>query len=186
MTDIALGQKLSDCGREFANATLAAMKIGAGVHPPSVIAACARMAGTYLFRSFGLDLHGAQPGQPVLSESANVHAPMLLQTTAGILANLGIAIASAPPAATGDEKAKPLRELLQSQRLLEPLFLPIRRKHELTLRQAAQAAAIATAILIHHLVAHLEPNTAFGIAAFAFIEGSKTAPDPVTLPGDLT
>ena len=36
-------------------------------------------------------------------------------------------------------------------------------------------AAIATALLIHHFTKHLEPNAAFGLAAFAFIEGSKTA-----------
>lgn len=181
MTDLVPGQKLSDAARDYANATIAALPIPGGVHPPTVVAACARMAGTYLFRSFGLKLSGAQPGQPVLSAEANEHSPMLLRTTAGILSNLGITIASAPTAALVDARTRPAHEFLQTQRLLEPLFSPIQRKYSLTTPQAAQAAAIATAILIHHFVKHLEPNASFGLAAFAFTEGSKTAPDPVYL-----
>lgn len=182
MADLVLGQKLSDSAREYANATIGAFQIPGGVHPPTVVAACARMAGTYLFRSFNLRLKDAQPGQAVLSVEANEHSPMLLRVTAGTLANLGITIASAPTAALVAENAKPMHELLQTQRLLEPLFSPIQRKYALTARQAAQGAAMATALLIHHFVKHLEPNAAFGLAAFAFIEGSKTAPDPVNLP----
>lgn len=181
MADLVLGQKLSDSAREFANATIAALKLPGGVHPPTVITACARMAGTYLFRSFGLKLKDVQPGQAVLSVEANEHSPMLLRTAAGILKNLGIAIASAPTTALVNEKTKPMHEFLHTQRLLEPLFAPIQIKYGFTTRQAAQAAAIATAILIHHFVKHLEPNAGFGVAAFAFIEGCKTAPDPVSL-----
>jgi hypothetical protein len=182
MADLVLGQKLSDSAREYANVTIAALQFPSGAHPPTVVAACARMAGTYLFRSFGLKLKGAQPGQAVLSVEANEHSPMLIRTTAGILSNLGITIASAPTTALVEEKTKPMHDFLQTQRQLEPLFTPIQSKYGLTTRQAAQAAAIATAILIHHFVKHLEPNAAFGLAALAFIEGSKTAPDPVSLP----
>ena len=182
MADLVLGQKMSDSAREYANATISALQLPGGVHPPTVVAACARMAGTYLFRSFDLELQGAQPGQAVLSAAADEHSPMLLRTAAGILSKLGITIASAPTSPLVDEKTKPMHEFLHTQRLLEPLFAPIRSKFDFTTRQAAQAAAIATAILIHHFVKHLEPNAAFGLAAFAFIEGSKTAPDPVKLP----
>lgn len=184
MTDLVLGQKLSDAGREFANATVSALEMPGGVHPPTVVAACARMAGTCLFRSFGLNLQGVRPGQAVLSVEADEHAPMLLRVAAGILSNLGITIGSAPPGKLGVEEDKPLHEFLQTQRLLEPRFSPIQVNYALTTRQAAQAAAIATALLIHHFAKHLKPDAAFGIAAVAFIEGSKTAPDPVELPGD--
>ena len=92
MTDQVLGQKLSDSGREYANATIAALAVPGGVHPPTVIAACARMAGTYLFRSFGLNLKGVQPGQAVLSAESNQHSPMLLRVAAGILSSLGVTI----------------------------------------------------------------------------------------------
>jgi hypothetical protein len=183
MIDQVLGQKLSDCSREYANATLAALAGPGGVHPPTVISACSRMAGTYLFRSFELNLNGVQPGQVVLSAEASQHSPMLLRVAAGILSNLNVTIADSPTAPSRDEVTQPTQEFLQTQRLLEPLFAPIRVRHDLTTRQAAQAAAIAVALLIHHFVKQLEPNTAFGIAAIGFIEGCKTAPDPVELAG---
>jgi len=185
MADLVLGKTLSDSAREYANATIAALKLPGGVHPPTVVTACARMAGTYLFRSFELKLAGVQPGQVVLSVEANEHSPMLLRTAAAILANLGVTISGSPTAALINENTRPMHEFLQTQRLLEPLFAPIQIKYNLTMRQAAQGAAIATAILIHHLVKHLEPNAGFGLAALAFIEGSKTAPDPVSLPGNV-
>ena len=153
------------------------------MHPPTVIAACARMAGTSLFRSFGLRLPGVDPGQTVLSNEADEHAPMLLRVAARILANLGVALPSSPPSPVGDDQAKPMLEFLETQRRLEPLFSPIQARHALSLRQAAQASAIAVALLIHHFARHLPPSTAFGLAAFGFVEGSKTAPDPVTLDG---
>lgn len=180
MTDLALGQRLSDSAREYANATIRALATPGGVHPPTAVSACARMAGTYLFRSFDLELAGVQPGQPVLSAAADQHSPMLLRVAASILSKLGITIADGPAGPLLGE-SKPLRDFLDTQRLLEPLFAPIRAKHELAIREAAQAAAIASALLIHHFVKHLEPNTGFGLAAYAFIEGSKTAPDPVEL-----
>ncbi len=128
MTDLALGQKLSDAGRASANTAIAAFQIPGGVHPPTVITACARMAGTYLFRSFGLTLVGVQPGQPVLSVEANEHSPVLLRTTAGILATLGVTIASAPPPALAGRKPDPLPQFLETQRLLEPLRRTLRRR----------------------------------------------------------
>jgi hypothetical protein len=54
---------------------------------------------------------------------------------------------------------------------MELLFAPFLTKYGPTIGQAAQAAAIATAILIHHFVKYLEPNAGVGLAAFAFIGG---------------
>src|SRR5205085_5932441 len=54
------------------------------VHPPTVVSASARMAGTLLFRSFSLDVAGAAAGTVVLSEQANKEVPnlgRLLQAT---------------------------------------------------------------------------------------------------------
>lgn len=181
MVDLELGQALSDCAREYANATILALKLPGGVHPPTVIAACARMAGTSLFRSFALQLPNVQPGQAVLSAEADEHSPMLLRTAAGILANLGITVPASPSGEVVDDEAKPLQGFLQTQRLLEPVFLPIQTRYALSHRQAAQAGAIATALLIHHFAKHLAPSVAFGVAAFSFVEGSKTAPEPITL-----
>ena len=179
MVDLELGKKLNDSAREYANGCIFALQVPGGVHPPTVISACARMAGTYLFRSFGLKLAGVQPGQAVLSTEADEHSPMLLQTAAGILGNLGITIAAAPTVPPGSGASRPLQDFLTTQRLLEPKLAPIQAKYGLTPRQSAQSAAIATAILIHHFAKHVDPNVAFGLAALGFIEGCKTAPDPV-------
>jgi hypothetical protein len=83
MPDLELGQKLSDSAREYANLTISSLKVSGVVDPPTVIAACARMAGTYLFRSFDLKLPNVQPGQAVLSVEADQHSPMLVRTARG-------------------------------------------------------------------------------------------------------
>ena len=158
---------------------------GAGVHPPTLIAACARMAGTYLFRSFGLRIpEGAAPGQVVLSEEASKQIPALLQTCAGVLARLGTTIASAPSGPIVEEKSKPRQELLDTQKRLEPLFAPLQLKYVLDNRQAAHAAAVATAMAVHASRQHLDPNAGFGLAAFSFAEGSQTLPAEIGKAGN--
>ena len=180
MPDLELGQKLSDSAREYANLAISSLKVAGVVDPPTVIAACARMAGTYLFRSFDLKLPNVEPGQAVLSVEADQHSPMLVRTAAGILATLGIALPSSPPATAYNGRTLPIQSFLETQQLLEPLFSPIQSKYSLSPRQAAQAAAIAAALLVHHFAKDFEPNAAFAIAALGFIEGTKTAPNPVT------
>jgi hypothetical protein len=140
------------------------------------------MAGTFLFRSFELKLNGVSPGDAVLSVEANQHSPMLIQTMANILATLKVAIADRPPDVPSSPNSRPAKEFLETQRILEPIFEPGRERYNLTLRQAGQAAAIATAMLINHFTKHLDPNVAFGLAVYAIIEGCKTAPDPVSTP----
>jgi hypothetical protein len=175
---IALSKQQMDSAQEFANATMAALKLPKGVHPPTVIAGSARMAGTYLFRSFGLKLSGVLPGQVVLSEEANEKAPLLAQIAGSILARVGVRIANSPPEGLQqDPKAKPMLEFLASQRALEAAYAPIQRKFNFTDEQTAQAVAVATALLIRHCAKVLDPNLAFGIAVSGFIEGSKTVPE---------
>ena len=101
-----LTKEQTDAAGEFANATIAALKIGEGVHPPTIIAASARMAGTYLFRSFDLELPGLKPGQVVLSEAANEQSAQLIQITAGILSRIGTKIADSPPDAAAGSRHK--------------------------------------------------------------------------------
>jgi hypothetical protein len=165
--------------REFATTVAAALKLPNGWHPPTVVAACARMGGTYLFRAFRLKLATVQPGQAVLSDEANQYGPALMQYMATVLGGLGIKIASEQPAQTAAANAKPMRDFLDTQRLLEPLFEPIVAKFGLTLSQAANAAAAATAVLIFQFAQNFDPNVAFGVAVYGITEGSKTAPDPV-------
>jgi hypothetical protein len=104
---MSLSKQQIDAAGEFANATVAALKVGQGVHPPTLVAASARMAGIYLFRSFGLKISGVTPGKVVLSVEANEHAPKLIQITAEILLRIGVKIADAPLEMPSDSKSKP-------------------------------------------------------------------------------
>ena len=79
------------------------------------MAGSARMAGTYLFRSFGLQLHSVKPGHAVLSEPADVQGPVLMQIAAGILDRLGIKLDSAAAGAPADSPHLPRQAFLQTQ-----------------------------------------------------------------------
>ena len=176
MHDPASAQKISECGKELAIATVPAFTSAAGVHIPTMIAATARMAGTYLFRSLSLSVGAAAPGDAVLSREATEASPLLLRTCAGILNALGTTIASQPNAPLGGEKNQPRKTFLETQAILDPLYAPAKIKFALSDRQMAQAAAVATGITIHHFAKYLDPTRAFGIAALAFAEGSQTMP----------
>jgi len=173
-----LSKQQMDAAGEFANATIAALKVGEGVHPPTVIAASARMAGVYLFRSFGFDVAGVSPGEIVLSTEANEQTPLLMQITAGILSQIGIKITEAPPETPADPKAKPSLEFLETQKKVEPAYAPIKARFALTDEQTAQSIAVGTALLIRHCAKFLDPNVAFGIAVYGYIEGAKTLAVP--------
>lgn len=176
----AFGQRLSDAARELANLTIAALKQEPGVHPATAVAACARMAGTRMFRSFKLTLPPAlRPGDAVLSMDADLQSAMLMRVTANILASLKIALPNVPPPDDGNPQFKPALEFLATQRLLEPCFVPVLDRYGFTPVQAAQACAVATALLIHTFKPHLEPAVGFRLATQAIVEGCKTAPDPI-------
>jgi hypothetical protein len=95
---ITLSKSQMDAGQAFANAAVAALQDGGKMHAGTVVGGSARMAGTYLFRSFGLELREVKPGDAVLSEPANAQGPVLIQIAAGILDRLGIKLDSAADA----------------------------------------------------------------------------------------
>jgi hypothetical protein len=74
-----------------------------------------------------------------------------------------------------------MREFLETQKKLEQLYTPVKARLGLSREEAAQAAAVATALLIRQCAKVLDPNIAFGIAVYGFVEGSKTAPEPVEI-----
>jgi len=174
---VTLSKSQMDAAGEFANAAIAALKVPGGIHPATVIAASARMAGTYLFRSFELNLQGVKPGQIVLSVQAAEREGELIQVALGSLARFGIKVASAPQETLSNPQNKPVLAFLETQRKVEQEYFPICRKFNLSAEQAAHSAAAATALLIRHCAKALDPNVAFGLAAFGFVEGTKTAPD---------
>ena len=180
----ALTKQQLDSAQEFATAAIAALKTAQGIHPGTAVAATARMAGTYLFRSFRLHLPGVEPGQAVLSGKASTYGPTLIETAARLLGRMGIALDATRAGIPVGLKDQPTLGFLETQRLLERAFAPIRARYGFDDEQAAYAAAAATALLVRHCAKGLEPHVAFNIAALGFIEGVKTAPNPVVQPND--
>lgn len=175
----AISQPQIDAAQEFANTVVAELKTDKGVHAETAVASVARMAGTFLFRSFGFTLAGVEPGGAVLSEQANEAGPRLIRVLASALAEIGVALDEEKLGASRLEANQPKLGFLATQQRLEPLFSGIRARHGLSLVEAADAAAVATAFMVHQCAPVLDPKVAFGVAVYGFIEGTKTAPHPV-------
>ena len=86
----ALSQAQLQAASEFGTAAMKAFDQDGTFPAQIVIGSVARMAGSFLFRSFGLALSGIQPGSVVLSEQANEQGPRLIQILGGVLENLGV------------------------------------------------------------------------------------------------
>jgi hypothetical protein len=177
---MTLSKQQMDAAQEFANVTISALR-STGGHAETLVAATARMAGTYLFRSFGFKLPRVKPGQAVLSEEANEQGLLLLQIASGVLSQIGIRLDNTQSSGATSSTNEPVLQFLDTQTKLEPLYAPIKARRRLSTQEAAHAAAVATALLIRHFANMLDPNVAFGIAAYGFVEGTKTAPDPVEI-----
>ncbi len=174
-----LSQPQVDAAQEFVAKAIELLNTDQGVHAETIIAASARMAGTFLFRSFAFPLPGVAPGQAVLSERANEQGPQLIAILGGVLTQVGIALDSARLHSQVPQAHQPLRDFLDTQRMFEEPFTSIMQRQGLSYQGAALAAAVATALLIGQCATVLDPHIAFAVAAYGFVEGSKTAPDPV-------
>jgi hypothetical protein len=171
----------ANVARELAGVSLRALTVNGNVHPGSVIAATARMAGTYLFRSLRLEIDRLQPGAPVLSHAANTEVPRLIRIAGAIVTASGLALDDTKAALPVEQKHQPRQPFLETQRLLEPGFRAVTGRAGLTDEDGARASAVATGMLVARCAKVLEPNEAFRIAVYGFIEGAKTAPDPIRL-----
>lgn len=174
-------KELQDAAQQFVGLAIEAFNSERGVHAETAIAGTARMAGTYLFRSFGFPLASVEPGQAVLSDAANEQGPKLIQALGSVLAHIGVSLDKSKLGVNKNSEHQPLLDFLATQKRLEPGFSQVIQALDLSHLQAAESAAIATAILIKQCIPVLDPHLAFGIAAYGFVEGSKTAPDPVVI-----
>jgi hypothetical protein len=179
MTDQGEAEKVGQAAREFVNLAINKLSNERGVHAETAIAAVARMAGTFLFRSFGFQLPDAKPGQAVLSEKANEQGPRLVNIAATVLKDAGVHLDSNKVTDDSMSGHEPLLSFLDSQKLLETDFNAVRERLGLSLVQAADAGALASAMLIDQTSQVLDSNVAFQLAVFSFIEGSKTIPADV-------
>ena len=173
---MSLSQAQLQAASEFGTVAMHVFDQGGSFVAQTVIGSVARMAGSFLFRSFGLPLAGVQPGAVVLSEQANQQGPRLIQVLGAVLQSTGVKLdkskLSAPPDTAGSLKVS----FLETQSALEMQFGAIRDKYGLSDAEAADSAAVATAVLIKNCASALDPHVGFGLAVYGFIEGTKTAP----------
>lgn len=141
---------------------------------------CARMAGTFLFRSYSHALSPKAPGTVLTMPLAGESGPRLVGMLENTLARLGIQVDSSRIDLQKLKEGQDEIGFLSAQKLLEPLLTPVKEKHDLNYEQAAQACAVATALLIKKEEKQLDMDTAVSRAVYAFIEGSKTVPAPLT------
>lgn len=158
---------------------LIASKLGSGraVHPETAIASAARLAGSLLFRSFDLSVHGTRAGDVVLSHQANEEGVHLVNLLATMLHHFGVLLNQEQ---LGSDMANrggaPELSVMESLALLQQDAIRIARAEGLALKDAAWAAAIATAFIVKECAKDIGAEVGFNIAAFGFVEGSKTMP----------
>lgn len=173
---MALNQAQLQAASEFGTAAMKAFDQDGTFPAEIVIGSTARMAGSFLLRSFGLPLTGIQPGSVVLSEQANQQGPRLIQILGAVLENIGVKLDPSKLAASQPTARGQKAPFLETQDVLEERFAAIRQKYGLSDGEAADSVAVATAVLIKNCSSLLDPHLGFGLAVYGFIEGSKTAP----------
>ena len=157
---------------------LIAARLGDGraVHLVTAIASAARLAGSLLLRSFNLNIQDLQPGTVILSTEANDEGPELINILAAMLRHFGVSL-NKTNLGDGVERGEDAElSVVQSLELLQEDALVIARKNGLDLKEAAQAATMATAFLVKECSKEIGGETAFDLATYSFIEGCKTVP----------
>jgi hypothetical protein len=137
------------------------------------ISSTARIAGSFLFRSFGFKIDNAKPGTVMLSEEANTKGPQLINITHAVLQNFNIQIDNNKMSNGNAKQAK--NNFIDFISKVQVPALEIMKKNDLSFEQMAQSAAIATAFIIQQSN-NITPEEGFGTAIYHYIEGSKTYP----------
>lgn len=178
-----LEKKHFDAAKAMTEIFIAKLGLNRAVHCETVIAAAARMAGTLLFRTFGFDTTKIEPGTVVLSEEANEKGPRLLGIVGGMLQRYGLELDPQKLAKITDHGEAPRLTVTEMQALLEADLNSVREKFGLSLEGGAQACALAAAWWIKESAPTIGLEVGFNIAQYGLIEGCKTAPLPLPLPG---
>lgn len=162
---------------------LIASKIGdsnRAIHPETAISASSRLAGSFLLRSFELDLNVGEPGSVLLSEEANEQGPILINILGGFLSASNIQINKEKIGGSENQRGEtPHLTTIEAIALLQNEALNICNKNSLNMQNSAKAAALATAFIVKECSPQIGVETAFNVAIFGFIEGSKTIPPKI-------
>jgi len=137
------------------------------------ISSTARLAGSFLYRSFGFKIEDAKPGTAMLSHDANNKGPELVNITHAVLQSFGVQIDSNKMSNANISKSN--NDFTAIIGKIQTPALKIMQKNKLSYEQMAQSAAIATAFIIQQS-SNITPEEGFGTAIYHYIEGSKTYP----------
>lgn len=147
------------------------------IHPETAISASARLSGSLLLRSFNLHLDPLEPGAILLSPEADEKVPLLINIVARFLSASHVPLdqqkLGGQPTSRGEE---PRLDILSGLSLLQEAAMKIGKDNRLSLEQVAHAGALATAFIVKECAARISAETGFNVAAYGFIEGSKTVP----------
>ena len=153
------------------------------IHPETAIASAARLAGSFMFRSFDLELAGVEPGTLILSKEADERGPHLVGILAAALKmfddRLDTDKLGGQHRMMGEE---PKLEIAQSLKALQYDAMLKAQSHGLNPVQAAEAAAIATAYVVKECIASIGIDVGFNVGAAGFVEGCKTVPPALQPP----
>jgi hypothetical protein len=158
---------------------LVAARAGTGraVHSETAIAMTARLSGSLLLRSFNFELQKLEPGSALLSEQANEEGPQLINILGSMLQNFGVVLdktkLGGSDALRGEE---PKLSVVESLALLQEDAIRIAEQNRLSLKEAAQSAAMATAFIVKECTPSIGGEVGFNVAIYGLIEGSKTVP----------
>jgi len=162
---------------DFVELIASALGTGRAIHPETAIASAARVSGSLLLRSFELDLETPEPGTVLLSNEANEKGPVLVGLLASFLERNQIQVDPTKLGGAPEQRGQaPNLDAQGSLALLQEGALQIVARHSLSLQQAAEAAALATGFIVKECAPSIGAETGFNIAAFGFIEGSKSVP----------
>ena len=144
------------------------------IHPATAITTCARLSGSFLFRSFKLDIKNVKPGAAILSEEANIEGPKLINIIMAFLYNLGVTVDNDKMANATIEKSN--LEFLAALELTQEKAFQIMKNNQLSLSEMAESCALATAFIIEQCKNDLAAESAFRTAGYSIVEGAKTYP----------
>ncbi len=184
MDDAHLSSALN-AAKIFAASAKKVLSTDDGVHIETLISSISRVAGSMMYRSFALDASispDIKPGTHVLSEQANIYGPHMMNILLITLQKLGTPLHEGdmhPDYATAKFSQLSFQEA--SERLV-PFFQTYCEAASMSHLEAAMAAAMAAALTIYDYRDTLAVEKGASIAVFGFVEGTKTAPYPVSVP----
>ena len=149
-------------------------------HAPTQILAAARLAGLLMFRGLRVDCGGLAPGMRVPSEDACVQGERLLEMLLITLRQLGHPTPRHrldPHCASAALARLAFAEIHER---LTPAALAYLAQSPMGMTDAAMAATVATAGLIHDHAPAMPTHQAAALAALGFEEGLSTVPWPLS------